>query len=246
MHIARAFSIAALSLVVCSLALPAAALQLRTNPLAVVELFTSQGCPRCPDADAYLEQLGTRAEVVALAYHVDYWDYAGWEDTFALPANGELQRDYAVSRGKNRIYTPQMVINGEHGVVGTQVDEVESLLGVASLDVNIALEPRGTQAVDLHADGNPNGHPAVVWLVTFKSAADVIVERGENGGQTLHYSHIVTGRQAIGMWDPLSGADITVPLTEVLGRENDGAALLIQEKNNDLPGRIIGAALLAR
>lgn len=223
----------------------AQAYDIRTGAEAVVELFTSQGCSRCPEADAYLSEMAQRGDVVPLAYHVDYWDYAGWEDTFALPANTQLQKAYASSWGKNRIYTPQMVINGARGVVGSQHDEVETALADAALalDFELVLEADDTARITAPADESLS--TAIVWLVPFKAMAEVPVERGENSGLTLTYSHIVTGRQPIGMWSPQTGADITIPLAEALG-DNDGAAILIQEKNGDLPGPILGSALISR
>ena len=82
------------------------------KPAGVVELFTSQGCSSCPPADAILEDLVKKGEVVALAYHVDYWDYLGWQDTLATPDNTARQYDYAKAFGVRSVYTPQAVING--------------------------------------------------------------------------------------------------------------------------------------
>jgi hypothetical protein len=65
-----------------------------TRP-AVVELFTSQGCSSCPPADAYLGKLTTRTDVIALAFHVTYWDDLGWRDRFALAEAVERQNLYA-------------------------------------------------------------------------------------------------------------------------------------------------------
>src|SRR5688572_15166005 len=84
---------------------------------AVVELFTSQGCSSCKAADAYLDGLAEQPGVLVLSYHVDYWDYLGWRDTFSRPENTERQRDYAEIVGTRRIYTPQIVVNGMIGVV---------------------------------------------------------------------------------------------------------------------------------
>ena len=106
---------------------------LHIQPKAVVELFTSQGCASCPPADALLTALSERDDVVALAYHVDYWDYVGWKDTFGQEAYSDRQRAYAKSWGSSRIYTPQMVVNGARAVVGSRRAEVQHALGSASL-----------------------------------------------------------------------------------------------------------------
>lgn len=224
----------------------AGAVELRHQAQAVVELFTSQGCSRCPDADRLLSEIAEREDVVALAYHVDYWDYIGWQDTFALSANTDLQKAYAQSWGKNRIYTPQMVINGTQAIVGSDAAEAEAAIAAASTPLAIELRTDGTETVTLRAQPDASLPPAVVWLVTYRDLAEVSVERGENSGQILAYSHIVTGRQAIGMWDPREGAEISIPLAEVLGGHSDGAAVIVQERNGNLPGQIIAASAFHR
>ena len=86
----------------------------------VVELYTSQGCSSCPPADAILAELADREDVIALAFHVDYWDYIGWKDIFADPANTLRQRNYARVAGARSVYTPQMIVDGQDHVVGTK------------------------------------------------------------------------------------------------------------------------------
>ncbi|WP_417579137.1 DUF1223 domain-containing protein [Pelagibacterium sp.] len=230
----------------CLLALPAGAIEIRSGADAVIELFTSQGCSRCPDADRLLAQLGEREEVIALAYHIDYWDYIGWEDTFALPANTELQKGYAQSWGKNRIYTPQMIINGQTAVVGSDAVEAENAIAQAVPLLPVNLRANGADAVVFSAPADETLSSAIVWVVPYRERAEVTIERGENSGQALSYTHIVVSRQAIGMWDPSEGAEITIPLEEVLGPNSDGAAVIVQEKDGALPGRILGASLFLR
>ena len=88
----------------------------------VVELYTSQGCSSCPPADAYLEELAQEPGVIALALHVDYWDYLGWKDEFANPDFTDRQKTYATANGSNTIYTPQMVVAGTDMVEGSDPD----------------------------------------------------------------------------------------------------------------------------
>ena len=87
----------------------------------VVELFTSQGCSSCPPAEAFLGELATRPNVVALEFHVDYWDYIGWQDPFGSPAYTKRQRGYSASMGTPYVYTPQMVIQGRIHEVGSKL-----------------------------------------------------------------------------------------------------------------------------
>ena len=100
----------------------------RQSPRAVLELFTSQGCSASPEADAMLEELSKRRDIISLAYHVDYWDYVGWPDSFGAEANSERQRAYAKSWGSSRIFTPQMVVNGIKGVVASREADVQSAM----------------------------------------------------------------------------------------------------------------------
>src|SRR6202020_153696 len=82
------------------------------EPRALLELFTSQGCPSCPAADKLLGDLATDPTLIALSDPIDYWDYLGWKDTLASPAHSARQRAYARMRGDREVYTPQIVING--------------------------------------------------------------------------------------------------------------------------------------
>src|ERR1041384_1895274 len=90
----------------------------RAEAPVVVELFTSQGCNSCPPADALLGELAQRPDLVALAFHVDYWNYIGWQDPFSSPEATKRQRDYAQSLGLSSVYTPEMVIDGSFDIVG--------------------------------------------------------------------------------------------------------------------------------
>ena len=94
----------------------------------VVELFTSQGCSSCPPADRILGELAERDDVIALALHVDYWDYLGWKDEFASPQYTKRQRAYARAAGERTIYTPQMVIGGQDHVIGSRPMKVSQAI----------------------------------------------------------------------------------------------------------------------
>ena len=216
--------------------------EIRTSPNAVVELFTSQGCASCPPADALLSELSARRNVVALAYHVDYWDYIGWADTFAKSAYSDLQRAYAQSWGKNRIYTPQLVINGTRDIVGSRRAEVEEALSEAHLPLEVGLiYADGVLAVRI--GGNEDYPESSIWLITYRAEADVDIARGENRGHSIKYVQIVTSRQVLGMWEPKAGAELRLPLSDVLSGDSEGVAIVVQQANQGLPGVIIGAAL---
>jgi hypothetical protein len=232
-------------LLTLAISMPATAGQVQQAPHAVLELFTSQGCSSCPPADAVLEDLGKRPDLLTLAYHVDYWDYIGWTDTFGSADATKLQREYAQSRGTTKIYTPQLVVNGADDVVGSRRGDVDAKVKAASLSLPVKLEASGdTVMVDVPAQ--PGGPDAMIWLVTFIKHADITIERGENAGKQMSYSQIVTGRQMLGMWDAAAGSHLKLPLGEVLTGKSDGAVILVQQEKSGLPGPILGAASFTR
>jgi hypothetical protein len=223
------------------LALPGNAAEVRAHPKAVVELFTSQGCSSCPKADAMFNELGKRSDVVALAWHVDYWDYIGWPDTFGAAANSDRQRGYAQSWGSARIYTPQVVINGKTGVVGSRDREVSGAIESAALTLPVTVDLK-SDMLEVSIGAQAGGSDAMVWLVTFKDRSQVVIERGENAGQTFDYTQIVTGKQMLGMWDAALGTHLKLPLSALTAGGSNGAAILVQSEKDGLPGAILGAA----
>ena len=230
--------------VLSCLAQPASA-ETRLRPKAVVELFTSQGCSSCPPADALLTSLAEQGDVVALAYHVDYWDYVGWKDTFGEADYSDRQRAYAQSWGSSRIYTPQMVVNGTMAVVGSRRGEVHGAIDEAKLPLPIDVAEEGDMLTITIAP-DPSLSDAVVWLVTYIDRADVAIERGNNAGKTMAYTQVVTGRQVAGVWECRRGANIKLPIPEVLAHRSTGMAVIVQQERDGLPGPILGAAAFER
>jgi hypothetical protein len=223
----------------------ATAEEIRSDVRVVVELFTSQGCASCPPADELLTALDRQNDVIALAYHVDYWDYIGWEDTFGQPAFSERQRAYAAGWGSSRIYTPQMVINGDEHVVGSRVRDVNAAVGTARLDVPVMLQ-RVDDRLEITVPPLVGGEDAMIWLVGFIDEANVLIERGENAGSDMLYSQVVTHRQGLGLWDADVGAVIKMPISEALASGATGVAILVQPEESGVPGPVLGAALYRR
>lgn len=214
---------------------------LRDDSRVVLELFTSQGCPNSPKADALLAELAERDDVIALAYHVDYWDYAGWRDTFGDASYSSRQREYSALRGSNRLYTPQLIVNGSSEAVGSDAAKAAAAMETPALPVDVDLtEADGVLTIDI-ASG-PNYPSSVVWLVTYLNRATVTIEGGENAGQTLSYTNVVTGRRALAAWEPEVGAHLKLPLSELLKGRNNGAAIILQVDTGGYPGPILGAA----
>src|SRR5216683_7128733 len=113
-----------------------------------IELFTSQGCSSCPPADAYLGRLAKRPDIVALAYHVDYWDYIGWKDAFATRSTTERQRAYARVLKQRYVYTPEMVVDGIGHDTGRERGPIEALLAEAQRRAPRRATPELTRAND--------------------------------------------------------------------------------------------------
>jgi hypothetical protein len=208
------------------------------RPLAVVELFTSQGCSSCPPADAFLSELAPRPGVLALSVHVDYWDYIGWKDPFASPDHTRRQRDYARQFGLRYIYTPQMVVQGGAQHPGTEREAVEAEIAKA------AARP-GPTLVLVRREGGPvvrlpaaAGQPkAVVLAVLFDREHVTAIQRGENGGRTIRNSHVVREMRRLAVWDG-AAAELALPWTPGAGQ---GCAVLLQALAD---GRILAAAAL--
>lgn len=171
------------------------------NRPVVVELFTSEGCSSCPPADAVLRDLAQgRPDVLALGFHITYWDYLGWHDPFALPEATQRQRDYG-ARMRGTVYTPQMVIDGTRDLVGSDRSDVlrtiqqAALAGGAGVAVRLRREGGGV-VVDL---GAGVGAGSVV-LIGYDAEHRTSVARGENGGRSLVESNIVRSVVPLGAW----------------------------------------------
>ena len=108
-----------------------------SEPRALLELFTSQGCSSCPPADKLLGDLTSDPSIVAISVPIDYWDYLGWKDTLAIPGHSSRQRAYSRVRGDRQVYTPQVVVNGTTHVLGSDRAAIER--AIAQTDRNAAI-----------------------------------------------------------------------------------------------------------
>ena len=216
------------------------------DPNVVVELFTSQGCSPCVSADAYFAELAEREDVLALSFHVDYWDYLGWQDTFGDPENTARQRAYAEVLGSRRIYTPQIIVNGMAGMVGSDRAAIEAEIARSTLPVPVSMTwESGTVDIEVAALPLPGRWPTTIRLILYSSEAEVPISHGENAGSTIAYYNIVRTMRPIGMWDG-EMVRITLQADELMGNGVDGCAVLVQEDLANGPGRIVGAAQLDR
>ena len=208
----------------------------------IVELFTSQGCSSCPPADAFLEELKAKPGVVALSYHVDYWDYLGWRDTLGSAEFSQRQYDYAHSRGDKNIYTPQMIINGGNHFVGNQTSKVSAGIDGARAStgaqwVDIAMSDNKTDVMINIAAGEPTKE-ATLWLMAFAPSVSVEIKKGENAGKIIAYYNVVRKMVPAGMWHG-GATKIVLPKSSVIPEDCKGWVALLQEGK---VGPVIGAA----
>ena len=247
MDLGRILGLAALTLVLSPIAGPSMAEDLQ-KPLGVIELFTSQGCNSCPPADAVFADFAQEGEVVALAYHVNYWDYLGWQDTLGSVESTERQYDYMKSFGTRSVYTPQAVINGRAHVNGAVRSEVTAALDGMSgagngLKVGISVTRSGDSVViETDSAKEPVGEAHVV-LVYYDPVQPVVITRGENTGKTVNYWNAVKDIQTAGMWHGKS-ARFEMPVSDMAKKGSNCAVLLQSAGKDGAPGPILGAAVI--
>ncbi len=165
----------------------------------MVELFTSEGCSSCPPAEAYLGELAQRRDVLALAYHVEYWDDLGWHDRFGLPEAVQRQSAYAKTLELSAVYTPQVVIDGQENFIGSDRGGIDRALEKRRSGVAMALIARGGEVVvDLPQQADVA--PSDVVLVAYQRFAVSRIGRGENAGRTLEEYNIVRSVRSLGRW----------------------------------------------
>ena len=214
------------------------------NGLAVVELFTSQGCSSCPPADEVLRQLDQRSDngepIYCLSFHVDYWNKLGWVDPYSKKLFSQRQRAYANGFNSNRVYTPQMIVNGEREFVGSK-----KLL--AEKNVGQALETRADAVVNVSATVDRKTRVATVQyelpgsvagkflnLAVVETSLSNKVPRGENARRTLSHANVVRAFEIVDLEDGASGkqelelpAELKFETAEVIAYVQDRSTLKI-------------------
>jgi hypothetical protein len=202
------------------------------NPV-VVELFQSQGCSSCPPANAYLNALADRPDLITLSFGVTYWDRLGWKDTFAAPAYTARQRDYAKAR-IGEVATPEFIVDGAIAVLGSSRAELNAAIAkakAAKAGPAISFSPDSVRIA-----GTAPRTPADVWLVRYDPRSrQVPIQAGENSGRTLPHRHIVRQLTRLGSWSG-PAARYEVPTASEAGLET---AVLVQQGAG---GPVIAAA----
>jgi hypothetical protein len=214
------------------------------NPIGVVELFTSQGCSSCPPADKALGKLIEEGKVLALSYHVDYWNYLGWEDTLATKEATDRQYAYAKTLKRRGVYTPQVIVNGRDHLVGSNYNGIKARVSTfesseRGLAVPLSISAKGDEiSITI---GKGQGKASIV-AVYFDNENTVDIKRGENRGKQITYHHSVKDIETIGMWYG-DAQEIKLPMAVMEKVKEGGAAILLQSMASEgTPSAILGAA----
>jgi hypothetical protein len=226
----------------------------------IVELFTSEGCSSCPPADALLAELDTgqplgSAEIIALEEHVDYWDQLGWKDPFSSATWTARQSVYSGTLHNGNPYTPEMVVDGMEGFVGSRGgmarQEIEKAAAIRKTKVAISeVSPAQNKSVVFKIGvekllSNAAKDTAEVILAITESGLRSSVRAGENAGEELHHSPVVRELKVIGVVGKNGEEGFTaqpvVKLDSKWNLENLRAVVFVQENKNR---RILGAAAI--
>lgn len=211
------------------------------HPPVVVELFTSQGCSACPPADQMLAELAGRRDVLALSWHVDYWDYLGWADQFARPEFTRRQQAYAHAAGERAIYTPQMIVGGSDTLLSVRPAELMSLIEAQMARPVPVLVTARREAEGYRIELAPRAElpgPIGIVLVRYAPERRVTIRAGENRGISVTYRNIVLDATRIGEWDGRAPLRMTVKASPPGDAfpEDTRHAILAQELDDDGDG----------
>jgi len=206
----------------------------------VIELFTAQGCAGCPEANARVEAIADAPGVIALTYAVDYWDYLGWEDTFARPEFAQRQRAYRRPLKLRAVGTPQVVIDGRRQVPGAQEEALKAAVEeeAARRVFPPEIEFRETgDRVGVGSGRAPAGGAEVVAVIYRPGPQSVEIGSGDNRGQTVRQVNVVRAVRSLGAW---TGRPALYDLPDSLGPD-EAVAVLVQARTDR---RILNGAVL--
>lgn len=210
----------------------------------LIELFTSQGCSSCPPADKLASQLAQEANLVVVSRPVTYWDRLGWKDTLAREDNTRLQRAYARRglAGRNGVYTPQIVVNGLRGTVGSNEAQIRQFIAQSTgTPAAIAVREQEDGSLIAGLDGATDDD-AELTLLALDSHAEVSIGRGENGGRTIAYTNVLRDETMIARWSGGKAAH-RIPSALLSVSDADRYALVLRGPNG---GPILAARMIPR
>ncbi len=207
---------------------------------SVVELYTSQGCSSCPPADHVLGELAALPNVIALAFHVDYWDSIGWRDAYSIPNAAARQYRYVQTLGLSSAFTPQAVVDGRSSFIGSDKKRIMNALAEPAEErVPVTIEvSAGELTVSVpERQGHKNYQ---VFVAAYLPQASTLVGRGENTGKTLQEFNIVRQFRSIGTWS--GRAAVFQASVDSFPSDASRVAVLLQR---DGQGPIAGSAAIA-
>ncbi|WP_298345976.1 DUF1223 domain-containing protein [uncultured Algibacter sp.] len=212
--------------------------------IVVLELFTSQGCSSCPPADELLTEVNNKFSnnVIALSYHVDYWNYIGWKDPFSKKTFSDKQRAYSKKFKSSSIYTPQLVINGREHFVGSNKAIMYSKLDYYSKEKNnnnIRISNVKMENKNVNFSFQVNGaitkkHLRVILVIDKKITN---VKRGENRNRVIENTNIVAKEFYLDLKTFTGQSIITIP-DLVTDEDEISLVLLVENDNLDITGGV--------
>ncbi len=215
-----------------------------TGEPVLVELFTSQGCSSCPPADKVAAKIAPSPGLVVIARPVTYWDRLGWKDTLARESNTQLQQAYARRglEGQNGVYTPQVVVNGRFGTVGSRELDVRRGIAHNSGAGNVAIRVNnlGSEGFGVGLGGDADKAAELV-LVAVTRAVEVGIGNGENSGRSVTYTNVLRDEAKIASWSG-GKASLVVSPAQLKVKGADAYALVLREPGG---GKVLAARWLS-
>ena len=215
-------------------------------PFAVIELFTSEGCSSCPPADKLLSEMVAQSKsnprIIPLEFHVDYWNYLGWEDPFSSRDFSQRQRRYAQALKSSSVYTPQMIINGQTAFGGYRKDKLreslkKALQTPAEIGVTISGVEHQKNTVTVSCGLTDIDRQANLLVAVVERHLSTAVPRGENAGRTLPHDNVVRAFKAVPVNDFTH--TVTLSLPQNLKPKNATVVAYLQDRSSM---HILGAA----
>ncbi len=214
--------------------------------VAVLELFTSQGCSSCPSADRLLAKYSTKDNVITLSFHVDYWDRLGWKDPYSSKQFTKRQYNYASALNAG-VYTPQLVINGQSEMVGSDSRKIDNTLKkvfsqgpVSAISIQSVKMENGKVMIDYSLT---NADKAVLNIALVEKKTMTEIRAGENGGVTLSGTNVVRNFQTLSdVKEGKNSYNIDVP--SGLEKDNISIVLYLQKANNEITAACQSPALM--
>jgi hypothetical protein len=199
--------------------------------LAVVELYTSEGCSSCPPADRWLSTLKTRDGVLALAFHVSYWNHLGWLDRFATAETTARQHQIRAALGNAYVYTPQVLVNGQDER-GWRGRSARSLPGLPAKGAPALRLTRKGDEVTARIEASHVPQTLAGYWAVLADGLSSKVTRGENVGETLRHDHVVSHYQPVAPWSSAQAHRLRLHWPAVQGQR---VAFVVTDRSGGRP-----------